>query len=70
MSTLHRFLDPERLAELARDPAEHRTTGEPTHMLQYCSREFTEWLANKPDARRRVREAAADIRSKQGERNG
>ena len=65
MSTLHRFLDAERLAELARDPAEHRTTGEPTHMLQDCSRELTEWFANKPDARRRVRETAADIQGKQ-----
>ena len=70
MSSLHKFLDAGRLADLARDPAEHAATGEQNHMLQDCSRELTEWFAGKPDARRRVREALEDIRGKQEDLHG
>ena len=62
MSTMHQFLDPERLADLARDQAERAPTGEQGHMLQDQSRPLTEWFANKPDARLRVREALENIR--------
>ncbi len=62
MSTMHRFLDPERRADLARDKAEQAPTGEQGHMLQDQSRPLTEWFANRSDARLRVREVLADIR--------
>lgn len=63
MSTMHRVLDAERLADLARDHAEHPATGEQGHMPQDCSRDLSEWFASKPDASRLVRDACADIRA-------
>lgn len=37
------------------------TGGSPEHLLQDKSRGLSQWLASKPDARMRVREACADI---------
>lgn len=70
MSTLHKYLDAERLAELARDPAEHGATGVPGRMPQDSSRKLTAWIVNKVDARMCVREALADIRNKHGHTYG
>jgi hypothetical protein len=61
---MHLVLDAERLADLARDPAEHPATGEQGHMLQDCSRDLTDWFAGKPEAPRLVREACAGIRAR------
>ena len=44
-----------------RAPSEAPRTGWPPGLLQDDSRELSRWLASKPDARRRVREACADI---------
>lgn len=46
------------------------STGWPPGLLQDDSRELSRWLANKPDARRRVREACADIARARQEQDG
>lgn len=45
-------------------------TGWPPGLLQDDSRGLSRWFANKPDARRRVREACADIARARQEQEG
>lgn len=49
----------DRMSRRAQPAMPH--TGWPPGLLQDDSRALSRWFANKPDARRRVREACAEI---------